>query len=111
MIGGRRYRRWFYATGAPGWSRFQQGMPAYGRGFGGAGPNCDQFPWMPRGWWRASGPVGWSPEGPQLTEITKQQEIDALDAHRKAMETQLDSLKQALKEISEDITQLKKEVK
>lgn len=33
--GGRGRRNWFYATGAPGWSRAAQGMPAWG-GYGGS---------------------------------------------------------------------------
>ncbi len=27
--GGRGYRNWYYATGAPGWSRFTQGLPSW----------------------------------------------------------------------------------
>ncbi len=27
---GRGYRNWYYATGLPGWSRYNMGMPAWG---------------------------------------------------------------------------------
>lgn len=28
--GGRGWRHWYYATGMPGWARYDYGMPAYG---------------------------------------------------------------------------------
>lgn len=36
--GGRGRRNWYYATGLPGWTRAQYGLPAWGMGPGGYAP-------------------------------------------------------------------------
>jgi len=50
---GRGWRRWYYATGLPGWARFGMGLPAWG---GYAAPYPFRRPFFgpyygPWGWW------------------------------------------------------------
>ncbi|MCD4740620.1 DUF5320 family protein [archaeon] len=112
MLGRRGYRKWFQATGLPGWVRAQQEIPPYSQGFWGRGPNCGWNSWLPRGRWSGTyGPRNQVPEGPQFTEPTKQQELELLGSQKKAMEDQVEYLKRSLKELNEDMNQLKKEVR
>ena len=88
-------------------------MP-WGRGFGWRAwyrgyPHiyCRWFPWMPRWWWTgAYGPVYWTPEGPKLGELTKEEELSVLKTEREALKADIESLKKILQEINERISQL-----
>ena len=78
--GGRGWRRWFYATGLPGWQRAAMGMPAYG------GPPV---------------PAGQAPPyaPPFAPATTPEQELDALKGQAEYLEDALEGMKKRIEEL------------
>jgi hypothetical protein len=81
--GGRGRRNWYYATGLPGWSRAAQGLPAWGSG--------GAYPYY--------GAPYANPYNPWGTTITPQQEADMLREQAKAMQEEISSINQRIKEL------------
>jgi len=79
---GRGYRNWYYATGLPGWQRYNMGMPAWG---GVYGPPVNPYanPYM----------------GPAATP----------DQEKEMLKEQADLLKQQLEDIQARVEELEKE--
>jgi len=89
--GGRGRRNWFYATGAPGWSRASMGLPAWGMGANpyGAGyvpPNA-AYPFAP--------------------QVTPQQELDGLKGEAEYLEDALDGIRKRISELGDKQTEKK----
>jgi hypothetical protein len=73
--GGRGRRNWFYATGMPGWERFNAGYPAWGSASYGA--------------WGAYGPA----------QMTAEQELEALKSQAQFMEEGLSDIRKRMSEV------------
>ena len=77
---GRGRRNWYYATGLPGWARAAQGLPAWGG--------------------RGAYPYYGAPyANPWGGAITPQQEADMLREQAKAMQEEINSINQRIKEL------------
>ena len=76
---GRGYRNWYYATGLPGWARYNVGMPAWG-GVGG-------YPYY-----------GTPPE----PDLEPEQEVEILKSHSEALKKQLDEIQARMDELSKE---------
>jgi hypothetical protein len=76
--GGRGWRNWFRATGAPGWARAAQGYPAWGSG---------------RGWRYWSGPAAQTPE----------QELEWLRNEAQALDSRLGEIKNRMQSLEQEI--------
>lgn len=74
---GRGYRNWYYATGAPGWMRAAQGLPAWGGYAGYAYPYA----------------------APLAPTMTSQQEIEMLKAEAQGLERTLKEIKKRMEEL------------
>ena len=72
--GGRGRRNWYYATGLSGWARAAQGLPAWGGG--------GAYPYNPWG-----------------AEITPQQESEMLKEQARAMQEEINSINERIKEL------------
>ncbi len=81
--GGRGRRNWYYATGLPGWARAAQGLPAWG----GRGA----YPYYGAPYAYPYNPVG--------AEITPQQEAEMLKQQAQAMQEEINSINQHIKEL------------
>ena len=79
---GRGYRNWYYATGLPGWYRYNTGMPAWGGVSGNpyVGPN-----------------------------ITPEQEVDALKNQADFLKQQLDDIQARMSELKKEEKESKEE--
>ena len=86
--GGRGRRNWYYATGLPGWARAAQGLPAWG----GRGA----YPYYGAPY---AAPYYAGPYSPWGAEITPQQEADMLKDQAKAMQEEINSINQRIKEL------------
>ncbi len=73
---GRGHRNWYYATGLPGWSRYNQGYPAWG---GVDNTNA--------------------PNSTFQTQITPEQEIDILKNQAKYMQEDINNVNERIKEL------------
>jgi len=73
-FGGRGYRNWYYATGLPGWVRYNMGYPAWG----GAGV----YPFAP--------------------DLEPDQEKEILKRQSEALQKQLDEMKARMDELSKE---------
>ena len=89
--GGRGRRNWYYATGLPGWARTAQGLPAWGGGTGYPYYGASPYYGAPYGYGNPYNP--WGPE------ITPQQEADILKDQAKAMQEEINSINQRIKEL------------
>jgi hypothetical protein len=76
--GGRGRRNWYYATGLTGWQRAASGFPAWGAA---AYPNYGGYT---------------NPYGP---ELTPKQESDMLKEEAKAMQDEISSINERIKEL------------
>lgn len=72
--GGRGWRNWFYATGLPGWVRFNMGLPAWGN--------------------RINPYYGAYPYGP---ELTPEQEKDMLKSQAEFLKQQMEDIQQRIR--------------
>ena len=73
---GRGYRNWYYATGAPGWSRYDMGYPAWG------------------------GAAGYPFAGPEYpADIGPNEEIEMLKDEAQALKQQLDDIQSRMKDL------------
>ncbi len=71
---GRGYRNWYYATGLPGWTRYNMGYPAWG------------------------GVAGY----PFASDIEPEQEKEMLKSQSEALQKQLDEIKARMDELSKE---------
>ena len=76
---GRGYRNWYYATGLPGWARYNVGMPAWG-GVGG-------YPYY---------------GAPPVSELEPEKEKEILKSHSEALKKQLDEIQTRMDELSKE---------
>ena len=76
---GRGYRNWYYATGLPGWARYNVGMPAWG--------GVGEYPYYG------------APPGPDLEP---EQEKEILKSHSEALKKQLDEIQARMDELSKE---------
>ena len=98
-MGGYRHRNMYYATGAPGWTRFGYSPGWAGRSPTGLGP-CAEYlttgqwptPQMAAGW--AAGPYGAAPG-----VIPPEQEVQMLKGQAEALKAQLDRISARLIEL------------
>jgi len=81
---GRGYRNWYYATGLPGWSRYNMGLPAWG-GVGG-------YPYQ-------GDPYYGAPPEPNLEP---EKEVEILKSHSEALKKQLDEIQTRMDELSKE---------
>jgi hypothetical protein len=75
---GRGWRRWYRATGMPGWMRASYGLPAWGMGF-------------------VPPYAGYAPPS-----MTAEQELEMLNQQAKALSEQLEEIKQRIGELSKE---------
>jgi len=71
---GRGYRNWYYATGLPGWARYNMGYPAWGSVAG--------YPFTP--------------------DLEPDQEKEILKSQSEALQKQLDEIKARMDELSKE---------
>lgn len=93
--GGRGRRNWYYATGLPGWNRAGMGLPAWGMGSG-AYPGSYGAGYVP--------PYA---AYPSASQITPQQEIDALKGEAEYFEDVLDGIRKGISELEKAKTEKK----
>lgn len=89
--GGRGRRNWYYATGLPGWTRAEMGLPAWGG---------QAYPYY-------GGPYGY-PYGP---EVTPKQEADMLKDQADMLKEQAKAMQEEIKSINERIKELESAAK
>jgi len=77
---GRGYRNWYYATGLPGWSRYNMGLPAWG-GVGGYPYQGDPY---------------------YGQDITPEQETESLKNQADFLKQQLDDIQARMDELSKE---------
>lgn len=78
---GRGYRNWYYATGLPGWSRYDTGLPAWG--------GVARYPYGP--------------------DIKPEHEIEILKSQSEDLKQQLDDIGKRIKEIKKEEKEVRKE--
>ena len=97
---GRGFRWMYYATGMPGWMRYNASYGNYWQ--------CWRFPWLPRGWWTGIyGPVQWTSQGPQIVSDTQGMQAQ-LQEQARAIEQEIANLQNELAEIRKRIEELNK---
>jgi hypothetical protein len=79
---GRGYRNWYYSTGLPGWSRFNIGLPAWGRTAG--------YPYYG-------------------ADINPEQEIEILKSQSENLKQQLGDINKRVEELKKEEKRNKKE--
>jgi hypothetical protein len=83
---GRGYRNWYYATGLPGWSRYNMGLQAWG--------GAARYPYY-----------GY----PYGADIKPEQEIEMLKSQSEDLKQQLDDISKRIEELKKDQKEVKKE--
>jgi hypothetical protein len=82
---GRGYRNWYYATGVPGWARYNRGYPAWGQ--------------VPDNYY----------QDPDFqSQITPEQEIEILKNQAKYMQEDIDNVNARIKELESKSAEKKK---